>query len=254
MEARSEGPGSGSEFLVRLPIAEASKHVGDADRDGAADRPSRLLRVLIADDNLDSASSMGRLLEILGHEVRLAHDGLETIEVASDFPPDVVLMDIGMPRQNGYDAARSIRAQPWAGSTVLIALTGWGQLDDKARARDAGFDFHITKPADPEELRSLLESLPGRDPAPAPTGRGWPCVGRAPAGASRFACSFQGPEFNMKPFRDRARIAAIAVQQAWFHEYNQAQGREKSWLGAITELTSRASHRGRPRRVTPTRR
>ena len=111
---------------------------------------------------------MGSLLEIMGHEVRLAHDGLEAVEVASGFRPDVVLMDIGMPRQNGYDAARSIREQPWAGSTVLIALTGWGQLDDKARATRGGLRLPLHEARRSRGAPDPAGGPPRRDGGPAP--------------------------------------------------------------------------------------
>jgi CheY-like chemotaxis protein len=115
-------------------------------------------RILVADDNADSASSMALLLEILGNEVRTAGDGLEAVEVASSFRPDVILMDIGMPRLDGYDACRRIREEPWGRDIVLIALTGWSQDEDVRQARDAGFDHHLVKPVEPAALEKLLET------------------------------------------------------------------------------------------------
>ena len=115
-------------------------------------------RILVADDNEDSASSMALLLEILGNEVRTAFDGLDAVEVATAFRPDVILMDIGMPRLDGYDACRRIREQPWGQDVVLIALTGWGQDEDVRKSRDAGFNHHLVKPVEPATLEKLLET------------------------------------------------------------------------------------------------
>jgi CheY-like chemotaxis protein len=115
-------------------------------------------RILVADDNADSASSMALLLEILGNEVRTAGDGLEAVEVAASFRPDVILMDIGMPRLDGYDACRRIREESWGRDIVLIALTGWSQDEDVRQARDAGFDHHLVKPVEPAALEKLLET------------------------------------------------------------------------------------------------
>ncbi|HKH47267.1 MAG TPA: response regulator [Thermoanaerobaculia bacterium] len=113
-------------------------------------------RILVADDNADSASSMALLLEILGNEVRTAFDGLEAVEVAAAFRPDVILLDIGMPRLDGYDACRRIREQPWGRDVVLIALTGWSQEEDVRQSRDAGFDHHLVKPVEPATLEKVL--------------------------------------------------------------------------------------------------
>ena len=117
-----------------------------------------LRRILVADDNADSAASMALLLEILGNEVRTAFDGLHAVEVAAEFRPDVILMDIGMPRLDGYDACRRIREQPWGQDVVLIALTGWGQEEDVRKSRDAGFNHHLVKPVEPATLGKLLEA------------------------------------------------------------------------------------------------
>jgi CheY-like chemotaxis protein len=97
---------------------------------------------------------------MLGHEVRTAGDGQEGFEVAEAFLPDVVLMDLGMPRMNGFEAARKIREQPWGQQMLLIALTGWGQAEDKQRTKEAGFDHHLVKPAEPAELQRLLANVP----------------------------------------------------------------------------------------------
>ena len=116
-------------------------------------------RILIADDNADSAESMGMLLRLMGNDVRIANDGLEAVEQAATFQPDIVLMDIGMPRLDGYEAARRIRNQEWSRDTLLVAVTGWGPSDDNAEATAAGFDRHFTKPLDPAELRRLVSAV-----------------------------------------------------------------------------------------------
>src|SRR5690606_18704493 len=113
-------------------------------------------RVLIADDNADSAESTGMLLRLMGNDVRIACDGLDAVEQAETFQPDVVLLDIGMPRLDGYEAARRIRAQEWSHDTLLVAVTGWGSRDDDGKAAAAGFDRRFTKPLDPAELRRIV--------------------------------------------------------------------------------------------------
>jgi CheY-like chemotaxis protein len=112
------------------------------------------------DDEWLSAASWGRLLELEGHEIRTAHDGLEAVEVAEAFQPDVILLDIGLPKLNGYEVAQRIRHQPWGQAMVLIALTRWGQAPDRERSTAAGFDHHLVKPVDPAELMHLLAALP----------------------------------------------------------------------------------------------
>jgi CheY-like chemotaxis protein len=121
-------------------------------------------RVLVVDDNADSAESLSLLLELMGHTVRTAHDGEEALEQAETFRPELVLMDIGMPRMDGYEAARRIR-EALGASVVLVALTGWGQDEDKRRSHDAGFNYHLTKPPDPEALEALIADCaqPPRD-------------------------------------------------------------------------------------------
>jgi signal transduction histidine kinase/ActR/RegA family two-component response regulator len=164
VEARSDGPRAGSEFIIRLPIlignhAHAARRsdAGDARADDAA--AGAALRILVVDDNRDSANSLGRLLRITGNIVRTAYDGQEAIETAEAFRPDVILADIGMPRLNGHDAAKHIRQQPWGSSIVLVAISGWGQDGDKQQSREAGFDHHIVKPIDPERLLELLSTF-----------------------------------------------------------------------------------------------
>lgn len=113
-------------------------------------------RILVADDNRDAAQSLAFMLEIEGHDVRTAHDGLEAVEIAENFRPQIVLLDIGMPRLDGYGAARELRGRAWGGSVCLVALTGWGQEQDRRRAQEAGFDRHLVKPVDPDLLNALI--------------------------------------------------------------------------------------------------
>jgi CheY-like chemotaxis protein len=116
-------------------------------------------RILAADDNVDAATSLGMMLRLMGHETRVVHDGLRAVEEAESFRPDVALLDIGMPKLNGYEAAQCIRRASWGKDIVLVALTGWGQDDDKRRALEAGFDHHFTKPVNLTDLQRLLRSL-----------------------------------------------------------------------------------------------
>ncbi|HEY9421339.1 MAG TPA: ATP-binding protein, partial [Thermoanaerobaculia bacterium] len=158
LEAFSAGPGLGSEFVVRCPVAvEAPESLEEPERGaGAAAARGSRRRVLVVDDNEDAADSLGVLLEMMGHEVRTAYDGIAAVAKTAEFVPDVVLLDIGLPGMNGYEAARRIRQQPSGRGMRLVALTGWGQEEDKRRSREAGFDVHITKPLDPALLERLL--------------------------------------------------------------------------------------------------
>jgi PAS domain S-box-containing protein len=159
IEAHSEGPGRGSRFTVRLPVAEMTTTKGAASVPTGSIGRARGRRVLVADDMRDSADTLARMLVLLGHEVRTVYDGVEAVEELERFEPDVVLLDIGMPRLNGYEAARRIRQR--LGSAVrLIALTGWGQYEDRQRSREAGFDHHLVKPVDPEMLGRLIDGAP----------------------------------------------------------------------------------------------
>ncbi|HUQ74050.1 MAG TPA: ATP-binding protein, partial [Burkholderiales bacterium] len=158
VHARSDGPGRGSEFIVRLPVLEP----GTARRPAApsAARAEQVARrILIVDDNADAAASLAMLLKVLGNEVHTAVDGLAGLEAAERLRPDIVLLDLGMPRMNGYDACKAIRAQAWSRKAKLVALSGWGQEEHKARAREAGFDHFLVKPVAPEALKQLLTDL-----------------------------------------------------------------------------------------------
>ena len=154
--ARSDGPGTGSEFAVHLPLAESPPRQ-ELPAPSAADVPRPpACRILVADDNRDAADSLAMMLELMGNAVRTANDGQEAVEVAAEFRPDVALLDIGMPRMNGYEAARRMRAEPWGRGLVIVALTGWGQEEDRRRSREAGFDVHLVKPVDPAAIEKVL--------------------------------------------------------------------------------------------------
>lgn len=156
----SDGLNRGSTFVVQLNLQDTAARAVPAAIEAAPAAPSRnSARVLIADDNRDGAQSLALMLDLEGHDVRTAADGLEALEIAEEFQPDVVLLDIGMPGIDGYETARRLRARPWARSVLLCAQTGWGQEDDKRRARSAGFDRHLVKPIDPEELNRILAEV-----------------------------------------------------------------------------------------------
>ena len=160
IEARSDGEGLGSEFVVRLPAATAPvAALQQPQSQGSETLPSVHSRILVVDDNADAADSLAHLLVVLGHEVRTAGNGEDAIAVAAKYRPDLVLMDIGMPRLNGYEAARRMRQQPWCQRAVLVALTGWGQEDDRRKSMDAGFDQHLVKPVQMDTLTQLLSGL-----------------------------------------------------------------------------------------------
>ncbi len=159
VEAHSDGHGKGSEFIVRLSDAVAPESRSEpADAKDGGMTPS-CYRILVVDDNRDSALSLAMMLKIMGHDTRTAHDGEAAVQVTRSFRPDVVLLDIGLPKLNGYDACRQIRAEAWGKSMVLIALTGWGQDEDKQHSKEAGFNFHMIKPIDPDALTKLLTGL-----------------------------------------------------------------------------------------------
>ncbi len=159
--AHSEGPGHGSEFLVRLPILIEPTDVPRKQdlAEQKAEYFTSELRVLVVDDDQDSTDSLVMLLELMGNDVQTARDGYEAMEVAEAFRPDVAVLDIGMPKLNGYETATRIREQPWGHNIILIACTGWGQEADRQRSRDAGFHHHMVKPVDPQALMRLISSV-----------------------------------------------------------------------------------------------
>lgn len=160
IEARSDGEGRGAEFIVSLPLATPALDAPAPLEPPAAESPALTRRVLVADDNEDSAEMLAALVRTLGAEVCVAFDGQQAIDAARSFRPDVVVLDIGMPNVDGYEAARRIRTEAGATGLQIIALTGWGQESDRRRARDAGFDAHLVKPVDLDALRGLLEANP----------------------------------------------------------------------------------------------
>jgi CheY-like chemotaxis protein len=155
--AQSEGLGSGSEFTVRVPAIDV--WAAPEPPLTAANGHLARRRVLVVDDNADAAESLAALLAISGHETRMAHDGQAALAEAQQFQPDVVFLDIGMPKLDGHETAKLIRQQPWGKDIVLVALTGWGQSEDRRRSREAGFNHHLVKPADPAMVATLLASL-----------------------------------------------------------------------------------------------
>jgi signal transduction histidine kinase/CheY-like chemotaxis protein len=153
--AESAGPGEGTTFLVRLPVS-AVDAAGDSDPSAATAVRASGRRVLVIDDNVDAAETLALLVRALGGEARMATSGLSGIEIARIFQPDLILLDIGMPGIDGYETCQRLRLEPFGRSVCIVALTGWGQEQDKRRAMEAGFDIHLTKPADPMLLERLL--------------------------------------------------------------------------------------------------
>jgi len=158
VEAQSAGEGHGSAFVVRLPAALDVAHVAQP-AESETQTSTATHRILVVDDNEDSADSLAILLQMTGHEVFTAHDGHTALDAAERHRPGVVLLDIGLPALNGYDVCRRIRQEPWGKTMVLIALTGWGQDEDRRRSQEAGFDSHLVKPVDHTRLLALLATL-----------------------------------------------------------------------------------------------
>jgi CheY-like chemotaxis protein len=160
VQAYSEGPGRGSEFVVSLPTISGPHE----DRKSAVEGPPRVAmrtRILVVDDNLDSATSMSLLLKLDGHDVKMAHDGPAALACAKAFHPQVILLDIGLPGMSGYEVARELRRDESFADVVLIALTGYGQAEDRRKSKAAGFDHHLTKPLDDDALATVLDSMLG---------------------------------------------------------------------------------------------
>ena len=177
--AHSDGPGRGSEFVIRLPLfirekVEPAAHqlpsLSSALEQSMTNAEGLALtqrRILVADDNSDALESLATLLQLSGHEVFTAGNGAVALESAEQHRPEVALLDIGMPKLDGYEVARRIRAQPWGQRITLVALTGWGQDSDRRRSQEAGFDSHLVKPLDLDKLTELLAALPSVDSAMA---------------------------------------------------------------------------------------
>jgi PAS domain S-box-containing protein len=161
IDARSAGPNQGSEFVVRLPIVIET--ATPRPTSAALDRPRESpLRILVVDDNRDGADLLALMLESMGNEVRVAYDGEQAVVDAAEFRSDVVLLDIGLPKLDGHEVCRRIRKQPGGNQIIMIAQTGWGQVEDRQRTREAGFDHHMVKPLDPHALRKLLAGIQRR--------------------------------------------------------------------------------------------
>ncbi len=161
VEARSDGSGQGSEFTVRLPILQLTQQTVAAQAEDNPTTKSKI-RILVVDDNVDSALSLGMMLKLMGNEIHTVHDGLAAVEAAEQFRPDMILLDIGLPKLNGYDVCRRIREQPWSDGAKIVALTGWGQEEDRRRSREAGFDQHMVKPIELAALEKLLAAPAAR--------------------------------------------------------------------------------------------
>ncbi len=155
ISAHSDGPGQGSRFVTRLPAAGTLAEAATVPREDKPPETARK-RVLVVDDNYDSAKSLSVMLGLVGHETHCAHDGMAAIEAAEAFRPDLILLDIGLPKLDGYEACRRIREQPWSQGMVIVALTGWSQDEDRRRSGEAGFDHHLVKPVDMDEIVRLL--------------------------------------------------------------------------------------------------
>jgi PAS domain S-box-containing protein len=158
VEVHSDGYGRGSEFVVRLPL---SVEIPKSSSEPAPAKPEMKTgcRILVVDDNQDAATSLATWLKLIGNEIQIAYDGLAALEAATAFKPDIILLDIGLPKMNGYDVARRVRQQPWGEEMVLVALTGWGQDKDREKSREAGFNHHMVKPVDHAALTRLLANL-----------------------------------------------------------------------------------------------
>jgi PAS domain S-box-containing protein len=157
--AQSRGAGLGSEFVVRLPAPHGVRAANRSAPSFESPAPKAARRILVADDNRDSAETLQMLLSIDGHDVRLAYDGDQAVEVAGDFDPELIFVDIGMPKRNGYEVAQCLRERYPGRRMRLIALSGWGQIDDKRRAHASGFDRHLTKPVDPEVIKQIVNEM-----------------------------------------------------------------------------------------------
>jgi len=158
--AQSEGPGRGSEFIVRLPILTSLPMIQDLAPVPAQPVKTSAQRILLVDDSVDSVESLALLLTLAGYETKTAYDGFEAIAKAASYRPDVIVLDIGLPRMSGYEVCRTIRAEPWGKDIAVIALTGWGHEDDRRRTTEAGFTAHLVKPVDHAQLMKLLAAMP----------------------------------------------------------------------------------------------
>jgi CheY-like chemotaxis protein len=157
VEAKSSGVGLGSEFIVRLPLAKVIDETKAAQKIPTPHGPSH--RILIVDDNQDVVWTLSRLLRSRGNDIRVAYDGIDAVEEAKKFQPDVILLDLGLPKLNGLETAKLIRKQSWGKDMTLVALTGWGQQEDRRHTQEAGFNYHLVKPIDYAFLQNILAGI-----------------------------------------------------------------------------------------------
>jgi CheY-like chemotaxis protein len=156
VEARSDGLGKGSEFLIRLPFLDLPAPVSKAV--AKEHQPKNARKILVVDDNIDAAETMALLLSTMGHEAKAAHEGKTGLKLAEEYRPEIILLDIGLPGLNGYEVVQKIKSTEWGKRIKVVAVTGWGQEEDKRRAAEAGFDLHLTKPVNPAEIEKILAS------------------------------------------------------------------------------------------------
>jgi CheY-like chemotaxis protein len=161
--ATSEGVGKGSEFTIRLPAAKKSA-VRTLQLAGTVETANKKARILVVDDNVDTARGMERLLKLIGHETAKAHDGNEALQLARKFRPEFILLDIGLPGMDGYEVAARMRQEEWCNDAVIVAVSGYGQDEDRRRSTEAGFDHHLIKPLDDDAQLSLIS--PARSGSP----------------------------------------------------------------------------------------
>jgi CheY-like chemotaxis protein len=159
VSAQSDGPGHGSQFTVRLPLTTADPEETRPAHPESATLAHGAPRILIVDDNRDAALTLSLLLEALGYTVRSAYDGMAGLTAAAAFHPNVVLLDLGLPKLSGYEVAQRLRQESWGQDLRLIAVTGWGQAADRRRTREVGFDYHLVKPITPDILRPLIAQI-----------------------------------------------------------------------------------------------
>jgi two-component system CheB/CheR fusion protein len=159
IEAHSAGLGQGSEFIVRLPVLPPPEMGTDTTSTGTAKRAARDWRVLVVDDNVDAANMIAMMLQLFGHQTETVYSAHSALEMAVEYRPDFVVLDIGLPGMDGYEVARRLRQVPELKDIRLIAATGYGQDADRQRSEEAGFDYHLVKPIEPEKLQTVLEML-----------------------------------------------------------------------------------------------
>ena len=159
VQACSDGPGRGSEFVVRFPVvADAAPVDNGSGSDASRSAPSAVKRILVVDDNVDSADSLAMLLRLQGHYVRTVYDGLSVIDVVREFTPQILLLDIGLPGKTGYEVAADLRSDPAFAGLVIAAVTGYGQDEDRQKSCTAGFDYHLVKPVELAAVQQVLDS------------------------------------------------------------------------------------------------